>query len=158
MCRVGTYDTFLLSWENIESSFTSFSFFFLNWFLQITQKCEIIFSQYNNSTIDPNLEFDFTDINGFSWGPWSSWSPCSIECKPGESQGRSRLCLKKSQIKSFDLKPCLTQVCIAVFYQIYSPQITTESFQNVPLGRFFTRWLKKIWPYRPSRVKCIFWR
>jgi len=45
-----------------------------------------------------------------SWGTWSPWSQCSIECKLGESQARSRLCRNEySRKSSSDLKPCLSQ-------------------------------------------------
>ena len=41
-----------------------------------------------------------------SWGEWSSWSQCSEQCLPGESQARTRLCLRSDGEPSEDLTNC----------------------------------------------------
>ena len=45
-----------------------------------------------------------------SWGPWSSWSQCSYECLPGESQARTRTCSDQRLGTQVDLKLCLAHV------------------------------------------------
>ena len=53
----------------------------------------------------------FLGLPLINWGPWNSWSKCSFDCEPGESQGRSRICIDKTSVaKSNDLKPCILQV------------------------------------------------
>ena len=48
-----------------------------------------------------------------SWGEWSSWSQCSEQCLPGESQARTRQCLRSDGEPSDDLTNCkVTEVTI----------------------------------------------
>jgi len=67
-----------------------------------------LFKRPKNSFQDP---FQTEEVRNprttASWGPWSSWSQCSYECLPGESQARTRTCSDQRLGTQVDLKLCL---------------------------------------------------